>query len=299
MLKRSTQLDSKVPTRKTGSKPKKQAEEPFPVGAGSPQPASRSARNSDDNLKSLVKLVQVLECFSFNDRALSLADICQRTGFPRSTAYRLMSSLREVGFLDQDRERDRYRLGIKLFELGSVALANLDLHREARPMVDALRRISGQAVHLAIFDGVRAVVIQRAESANDAPGASSFIENAPAHCTSVGKAMLAFQPEEIVDRLIARGLPRFTDATLTDGRVLKDELAKVRLRGYAIDDGEHQPGLRCIGAPIRNQAGQVLAGLSISGPAWQIPATQIEDFARVVMHHADAVSQRLGFQHSS
>lgn len=263
-------------------------------GAGSDTKAGRSA---DDNLKSLSKLVRVLDCFSVNDRNLSLAEICQRTGLPRSTAHRMMASLRDVGFLDQDRERDRYRLGLKLFELGSVALSNLDLHREARPMVDALRRISGQSVHLAVFDGSRAVVIQRADSASESSGAMTFIENAPAHCTSVGKAILAYQPDEVVDRLIDAGLTRFTESTITKGDALKTELKKIRKRGYSVDDGEHQPGLRCIGAPIRNQSGQVFAGLSISGPAWQLPVSEVDDFAKVVMHHANAISQRLGYNH--
>jgi DNA-binding IclR family transcriptional regulator len=258
---------------------------------------AKAARSADDNLKSLSKLVRVLDCFSVNDRNLSLAEICQRTGLPRSTAHRMMASLRDVGFLDQDKERDRYRLGLKLFELGSVALSNLDLHREARPMVDALRRISGQSVHLAVFDGSRAVVIQRADSSSESSGGMTFIENAPAHCTSVGKAILAYQSEEVVDRLIAGGLQRFTESTITKGEALKAELKKIRKRGFSIDEGEHQPGLRCIGAPIRNQAGQVFAGLSISGPAWQLPISEVDDFAKVVMHHANSISQRLGYNH--
>ncbi|MDR3437845.1 helix-turn-helix domain-containing protein, partial [Telmatospirillum sp.] len=124
---------------------------------------TRAARN-DEGLKSLTKVMRVLEVFSTLDRALSLAEIGQRTSLPKSTAHRLVASMRDAGLLDQDRERDRYRLGMKLFELGNIVLANLDLHREARPFVDALTRQSGQAVHLAIFDGVRAVVIHRADA---------------------------------------------------------------------------------------------------------------------------------------
>lgn len=257
-------------------------------------PREKSERGSEDNLKSLVKLVRVLECFSFNDRTLSLADISQRTGFPRSTAHRLMASLREVGFLDQDRERDRYRLGLKLFELGSIALSNLDLLREARPIVESLHRIGGQSVHLAVFDGVRAVVIHRVDK-NPEPPSGSLIENAPAHCTSVGKAILAHQSDEIVDRLIASGLQRFTETTITDGKALKKELLAIRSRGYSIDEGEHQPGVRCIGAPVRSENGHVFAGISLSGPAWEIPQANIEELSKVVIHHANAISNRLGY----
>jgi hypothetical protein len=97
--------------------------------------------------------------------------------------------------------------------------------------------------------------------------------------------------------LLARGLQRFTESTITKGDALKTELKKIRKRGFSIDEGEHQPGMRCIGASIRNQAGQVFAGLSISGPAWQLPISEADDFAKAVMHHANSISQRLGYKH--
>ena len=165
----------------------------------------RAKREPDDTLKSLAKIVRILECFSVNDRTLSLAEICRRTGLPKSTAHRFAATMREVGFLDQDKERDRYRLGLRLLEFGDIVLANLDVHREARPMVEALQRLTGQAVHLAVFDGMRAVVIHRADAASENAIASALIENAPVHCTSVGKAILAFQPAETVERVIASG----------------------------------------------------------------------------------------------
>lgn len=252
-------------------------------------------RSTEDGMKSLGKLVKVLECFSTDTRALSLSDICAKTGYPRSTTHRLMASLRDVGFLDQDQERDSYRLGLKLFELGSVALTNLDIHREAYPYVDELERMTGHVVTVAIFDGFRAVVVRRSGGATKSGTTPTQIENAPAHCTSVGKATLAFQPEEAIDRLIASGLEAFTDTTITDGEALKEELSEIRKRGYAIDEGEHQPGLRCIGAPIRNQHGRVFAGLSISAPSWKLPKEDINELSKVVVYNADKISRALGY----
>lgn len=257
--------------------------------------AATRRRTSEESMKSLGKLVRVLECFSTDDRTLSLSDICARTGFPRSTAHRLMASLRDVGFLDQERERDAYRLGLKLFELGNVALSNLDIHREAHPYVDALKRMTGNVVTVAIFDGFRAVVVRRTGGTMDSDTKPDLIENAPAHCTSVGKATLAFQPEEVIDRLIERGLERFTETTITDGDALRRELSEIRKRGYAVDEGEHRPGLRCIGAPIRNQHGRVFAGLSISGPSWQLRQESIGELSKVVVYHADRISRALGY----
>ncbi|MEW9834163.1 IclR family transcriptional regulator [Mesorhizobium marinum] len=250
----------------------------------------------DENLKSLSKVAAILDCFSTTHRAMSLADICKHTGYPRSTTHRLLASMREVGFLDQDRERERYRLGIKLFAYGNVMLANMDLHREARPYVEALGRMTGLSVHLAVFGGERAVVIHRAEPAPGGLTPLNLLENAPVHCTSIGKAILAFQPESVVQRVIEAGLARYTDSTITDGEQLRLELQKVRDRGYALDNGEHQPGLRCVGAPIRDQFGRVFASISATASSMQFPADREASVAAIVIHHAGQISSHLGYE---
>ncbi len=140
--------------------------------------ASVESRGSDDTLKSLGKIVRILECFSTTDRTLSVAEVCERTEYPRSTTHRLLASLKEVGLLDQDRHRDRYRLGMKLFELGNIVLANMDLHREARPYVEQLGKLTGQLVHLAVFDGRQAIVIHRSDP-SDSATPLTFVEIGP------------------------------------------------------------------------------------------------------------------------
>jgi DNA-binding IclR family transcriptional regulator len=261
-----------------------------------PRHPSADSTRAESSLKSLTKVVRVLDVFSTVDRALSLADIGQRTGFPKSTAHRLLAAMREAGLLDQDRERDRYRLGMKLFELGNIVLANMDLHREARPFVDALTRQSGQAVHLAVFDGHRALVIHRADASPEKGQPTALIEQAPVHCTSVGKAILAFQTAATIDRVISAGLIRFTDATITDPEQLRGHLAEIRERGYALDEGEHQPGVRCVAAPIRDQSGRVIAGISITGPFWRLPLSEVEGLAKVAIHYANAISLAVGYR---
>lgn len=248
---------------------------------------------SDESLKSLTKVSRVLDCFSTSQRSLSLAEICARTGYPRSTTHRLLAAMREVGFIEQDRERDSYRLGLRLFELGNIVLANLELHREGRAIVEALHRLTSRAVHLAVFDGLRAVVIHRTEA--DPMLSNTIVENSPAYCTSVGKAILAYQPEDVLQRVINAGLERFTETTITDPAALEAELEATRQRGYSIDNGEHRPGLRCIGAPIRNQSGAIFAAISVSAPAWQLPMAEVDELNKVVIYHANTISQRLGF----
>jgi DNA-binding IclR family transcriptional regulator len=256
-----------------------------------PQKNPAGSRPPDDALKSLLKVVLILDAFTTARRAMSLAEIADATGFPRSTAHRLAASMREAGLLDQDSRRDRYRLGIRLFQLGNTALANMDLHREARPVIDALNRVSGHPANLAVFDGRQAIVTHSVSAASGAP--LTLIEAAPVHCTGTGKAILAFQPATTIDAVVAGGLKRFTEATITSVRAFKRELKLIRARGYSIDDGEHQPGVRCIGAPILDRSGLAVAGLSISSPARHLRKDQVGALAKIVVHHAKQIERQL------
>jgi DNA-binding IclR family transcriptional regulator len=246
---------------------------------------------SSESVKSLLKVMSILDAFSTSRRSMSLTEIVAASGFPRSTAHRLAASMRDVGLLDQDGQRDRYRLGIRLYELGSRALANMSLHREARPFLDALSQVSGHAVNVSVFDGRQAIVIHRVS----APSGTqlTMIEAAPVHCTSTGKAILAFQPAAKVEEIIAAGLTRFTANTITDGRKLRSELKLIRARGYSIDESEHQPGIRCVGAPIRDRTGRAIAGISVNGAARLLKKEEVGQVAQMVIHHAGLIEAKL------
>lgn len=246
-------------------------------------------------IKSLGKVLLILECFSRDERDLGLADIAARTGLPKATTHRLLASLKAIGFIEQHHGGDRYRLGMKLFELGSVVLANMELPREAQPFVDRLAAMTGATVHLCVFDGAQAVFVDRRHADNVTRNTLTLLEGAPVHCTAVGKAILAFQPARLVERIAAQGLIAFTPETITGAATLKAELARVRERGWAIDDEEHQPGQRCVAAPIRNASGRVIAAISVSGPATLITPEKDETHGRLVAGIAIELARRLGY----
>ena len=255
-----------------------------------------SLKTKDPNsVKSVHKMVAVLGCFSRLERSQSVADVARKTGLPKTTAHRILSTLREVGFVEQEGERERYRLGIKLFELGSIFLASMDLPREAAPFVDRLIQLSGEASHLCVFDGAQAVTIDHREADGSTGNLITTILAAPAHCTGVGKAALAFQGKDTIERIISAGLPRFTRSTITEAKALRAELAAIRGRGYAVDNAEHQAGLRCIAAPIRNAAGDVFAAISVSGPQVRITDDRIDSMAELVMDIAGQISRQMGY----
>jgi DNA-binding IclR family transcriptional regulator len=252
-------------------------------------------RSSADVLKSLQKVIRALECFSLEEPRLPLSEIARRAGLPLSTAHRILATLRQAGLVEQEGERDLYRLGLKLLELGSVVLANMEVHREALPFIEELVRETGETVHLGVFDGTQVVSIEKMDSPHGLASNITIGKGAPAYCTGVGKALLAFQPEAVVDHVCRLGLVAYTPQTITDPAKLRKELAQVRTQGYAVDNTEHQPDVRCVAAPIRNYTGNVIASLSVSGPATRIPKERIPALAARVREVARQLSLRLGY----
>lgn len=250
---------------------------------------------SRSSIKSLAKVLQVLECFSHRDSNLTPADIAARTGLPRATTHRLVSSLRDIGLLEQNGRRDTYKLGMKLFQLGSLVLANLDLDTHARPHATRLQQITGEAIHLCVFDGFQMAFVERQEMSSAANTVVTRIESAPVYCTGVGKAFLAFQDDATIAKIIGDGLAERTPHTLTDPAVLREDLRLTRERGYAIDNEENEPHIRCVAAPIRDSNGGVIAAISVSGPEERMPPSRIEGLAPVVKETADSISLELGW----
>lgn len=251
---------------------------------------------TQDNLKSIIKVSAILDCFSTLERQLSVAEISRKTKLPRGTAHRIIRTMKDVGLLEQERNRDQYRLGMKLFELGTTVLANMELHREAKGSVEALTRVTGETVHLAVFDGVNSTVINRSDPEGNRVNTLFVLESSPAHATSTGKAALAFQPDSAIQKFISLGLRRIAPNTITDPSVLLEELLEIRKRGYAIDNEELNPGIKCVGAPIHNASGRVFAALSVSGTARRFTDERVIAFSSLVTHYADAISTQLGYR---
>ena len=226
----------------------------------------------DYGVKSFQKIITILECFSTVDRSLSVTELAERSGLPHSTTHRLVASLRQIGLLDQDGNRSEYRLGLKLLEFGNTVLINMDIHTEARAHVELLGREAGEDVHLCVFDGWRMSFVDRAAGGRSGTQNSTIVmEFSPCHCTGVGKAALAYQPETTIDRIIRLGLPAYTRNTITDPQDLRAELVAIRARGYSLDLGEVEANVHCVAAPIRNTSGKVIAAISVSGPAKRLP----------------------------
>ncbi|WP_058962277.1 IclR family transcriptional regulator [Type-E symbiont of Plautia stali] len=266
----------------------------FEVGM-STNSGTEAEKLNQASIKSLTKVLQILECFSQRDANLTPAEIAARTGLPRATTHRLVSSLRDIGLLEQNGKRETYKLGMKLFQLGNLVIQNLDLDSHARPYAAQLQLITGESTHMCIFDGAQMAFVERQEMTSTGNTTITRIEAALVHCTSVGKAFLAWQSPRLIRKIIADSLPQRTAYTITDGEALEAELARIRERGYALDLQENELNVHCIGAPVRAANGQVFAAISVSGAAERLPLARLEGLSGLVMEMANKISLELGW----
>lgn len=256
------------------------------------------AGSKQKRLSSVGTAIQLLKAFSEEQVDIGISELSRRLGVAKSTVHRLAATLAAEGLLEQDRESEKYRLGIALFRLGALVRRRMDISSQGRPYLYALREKTNETVHLAILDGTEIMYVYNLESTQAIRMRSDLGVRKPAYCTAEGQAILAFQPQPVIDAVIAQGLTPRTPQTITDPAELIKALAVVRQRGCAIEDEESEIGMRGISAPIRNDAGDVVAAVGLAGPATRLSKKAIAAFVPHVIETADLVSSRLGHRSS-
>lgn len=226
----------------------------------------------------------------------SLTELSRRSGIHKATAYRILANLENRGYVERDDSVGPYRLGFHLMRLGMRVTAGLDLPAVARPILERLQSEFNETVNLAV-PGERGVVyIEILESAQGLRMAATVGAQDPFHSTALGKAMLAFWPASRLDEFLeSTPLTARTTSTIVQAGTLKSELRRIRLRGYAVDNEENEPGARCVAAPIFDRTGSVIAAVSISGPASRLKPTHITGMTGSVMSACRQISIRLGY----
>ena len=218
-------------------------------------------------------------------------------GLHKSTAFRLLEALRRLRLVAVDEVTGRYRLGLGLFELGMAAVSRLDVGQCAPPFLEVLAKETGESASLGIFEDPEVVHILRVESTHPLRLPSLAGRRSPAYCTGIGKAILAhLEPERLEAYLRKVTLKPRTPRTITDREALRQDLRRVRARGFSLDDEEIFPGLRCVAAPIFGFDGRVVAGLSVAGPTSRMPKDALSRFSTSVLAAASTISGRLGFR---
>lgn len=240
------------------------------------------------------RALNILEAAANRRDGLTNSEISRKLGIPKSSASYILRTLERRGYLRRDAESGRYRLGLKILSLGGDAQANLDIADVALPFMRALEEKIHMTVHLAVLDQGEAVYIEKVEApgffkVNTWVGRRMFL-----HSTSVGKCLLAGLPKQEVEAVVKQqGLKKRTPRTITSMTRLLSDLERVKDEGYAVDDEENSLGARCLGAPVFDATGNVIAALGASGTLTQVDEASMQRIAEAVKDTARRISRQL------
>jgi len=245
----------------------------------------------------LDRALALLEALSSEKSGLTLIELSDRMQLHRSTVYRLLMVLERHRYVSKNAVSGKYFLGYRFFELASRVIRASDPARQARPFLEKLVAETGETAHLCIFDQGEVLYLEKVEGDRAVRAPSIIGRRYPAHCGASGKALLAHLEPETLDAFFRRTtLPAFTRNTITTPAQLRAELQLIRERGYSVDNEEYEEGLRCVGAPVRDYTGNVVAAISVAGPAFRVTMEAVPLMAQVVLEAAHQLSMELGFE---
>lgn len=249
-----------------------------------------------DKVQSVDRVFDIIDALSAFPRGLALSDLAEQVGLHVSTTYRLLGMLVSRGYAAKDVESGKYRLTLRMFEIGSRIAASTNLVSAARPFLEYLADLTGETIHLVLRDRDEIVYMYKDSRPEMEGRTASFVGlRAPMYCTGVGKAILAALPENEVREIWSRThIIKFTPQTITTYAALRRELELVRQQGYAIDNEEHEKGVRCVASVITDYDRRPVAAMSISAPADSMSEERIIDLSAHIRGATARISALLG-----
>jgi DNA-binding IclR family transcriptional regulator len=231
-------------------------------------------------------------------RMMTVSEVNQQFKIPKSSAYAILQTLKARGYVHKD-EQDRYSLSLKLFSLGSELIAGIDLRRSTYSLLKELADKAQITAHIAVLEGTRAVYIEKIEVMASVRLRTEVGRTLYLHSTGIGKALLAFRPEDEINQMLAvMPLPALTPKTITDVAALKKELAKVRAQGYSVGSEENEITTRAVGAPIFGPDGRTIAAVNLGATTLQMKPKDVPRLGALVKAYAMKMSERLGYHPS-
>lgn len=247
-------------------------------------------------VQSIQRASDILNYIAHHNNDVKLADISHDLNINKSTIHGLLQTLVSCGLLSQNRDTNRYSLGLKVYELGKIFERDFSLTEIARPFMQELNERFEETIHLSIESNGEVLYIDRIKSNHSVRSASNIGGIDPLYATSAGKVMLAHMSQDYVEEYFrGRELRAYTPNTITDAAAIIGQLYTIRRQGYALDNEEVEIGLRCVSAPILNADGSILGAISISGPTTRLTDERFQDMSRALAGTCLAISRKLGY----
>ena len=247
-------------------------------------------------IQSVSHALDVLEEFKGDVVELGVTELSKKLKLHKNNVFRLLATLEHRGYVEQNKATENYHLGIKSLELGQTFIKQMGLLRQARPALESLSADCNETVYIAIMRGQDVIYLDVVESNQTIRVASRVGLRLPTYCTAIGKVLIAFKPEDEIKKHLPSKLEKRTTNTINEEKKLLEHLKAVGTNGYSIDAEEFEESVKCVGAPIRDYTGHVVAGISISAPAMRLSDKRIKDELVPLIRKASVdISRRLGF----
>lgn len=247
-------------------------------------------------IQSVERALQILDLFNEQATELKITDISKQMGLSKSTLHSLLKTLQLHGYIDQNPENGRYRLGMKLVERGHFVVGTMDIRQTAKGWLTDLSQRTGQTTHLGILDGREGVYIEKIEGKLAAIAYSRIGRRLPVHATAIGKVLIAWLSDTELNNLLADyHYTAFTPATLTCRDALLTALAQTREQGYALDSEENEQGVRCVAVPVWNHESRVIAALSLSTLTSRVNDEELAGYRLQLQEAGSQLSKALGY----
>jgi len=239
--------------------------------------------------------LDVLEQF-YGEDELGVTELSKRLKLHKNNVFRILATLEARGYIEQNKSTENYRLGTRCLQLGQTYIHHMGLLRQARPIMAEVVKECYESAYVAVMRRGMVVPLDSVEADQPVRIVSYIGESLPLHCTAVGKAHLAFEPEEELQAFLPEGLQKYTDKTITDRSALIEHLKTIMEGGYSVECGEYLPDVHAIAVPIRDYTHSVVGSLAVSGPAYRIPDERIEkEIIPLMMRAGRELSNRLGY----
>jgi len=249
-----------------------------------------------EKIKSIEKAVDLLELLSDNKKEMGITEIGKELHMGVSTVYRILTTLKCRGYIVQNQQTSKYMLGVKLFVLGCKVQSTTNLVKMVTPFLQRLSQYTNETINFAILEGREAIYLFKIESKEILKAGVEVGTKVAAHCTSLGKVLLAFLPEQEFMMLYPNEnekLPTFTPKSISSVEELKKCLKKIKKQGYAIDEEEFKIGVNCLGVPIINNEGKAIASISVSGPVSRFNLFKMEKVKNILINMSKDISNQL------
>lgn len=250
----------------------------------------------DNNVRSITRALDILASFDDDHPEMGIGEIAQIVGLNKATAHRIVTTLLRSGYIERGSDGIRYRLGLRLADLGFNVIRRMDLRREAYPLMFMLVQRFGEACDLSLFDRGEVFCVEFVKGIHTMAVADAIGQRFPVNCTASGKLFLAYLPSTELETILSNPMVHFTEHTIVAPDELLRHLEGIRQLGYAVDDEEYTIGTRAAAAPIFGHDGKIVAALSIPGPTSRITRERIREVGEALRESANAVSRRLGWK---